>query len=191
MVGQPALAVMPTAGPVVPVTPALVAMPTVVVVVPVTPGPVELRPLARMLVMRGTLPAVLVLEPPGRAMQRVTLSAGLAVRLPPVPVVLARAVPRRVPRLQVEQDLPPVMRIAVPVAQRLVVTVGPAEWVRVLPAERGRAVLLRAAQVLPAVTARAVPAVPVTPGPVVQRQPVMVVLVVTPLAAIPIPPAVT
>src|SRR3977135_3038487 len=103
---------MPTAGTGVAGTPAPVAMPTVVLVVPVTPGPVELRPLARMQAVRGTPPAVLVLEPPGRAMQRVTPSAGLAVRRPPVPVVLARAVPRRVPRLPGEQDLPPGTRTA-------------------------------------------------------------------------------
>jgi len=60
----------------------------------------------------------------------------------------------------------------------------------VVPAQRVRAVLPLAAQVLPAVTERAVPVVPVTPGPVVQRQQVMVVLVVTPLAVMSVEPAV-
>ena len=95
--------------------------------VPVTPGPVELRPLARMLVMRGTLPAVLVLEPPGRAMQRVTPIAVRAVRRPRVPVVSAQAASRQVRRLRVEQDLPPATRTAVQADQQQAVSAGPAE----------------------------------------------------------------
>jgi len=191
VVGRPERVVMPIAGLAVPATAVLVVMPTAAPGVPVTPGPVGLPMPPRTVARLETLPAVLVLEPPGRAMQRVTPVAVRAVRRPRVPVVSAQAASRQVRRLRVEQDLPPATRTAVQADQRQAVSAGPAEQVMVVPVQRVRAVLLLVAQVVPAVTERAVPAVPVTPGPVVQPQPVMVVLVVTPLAVIPILPAVT
>jgi hypothetical protein len=185
------LVVMPTVGLAVLGPAELVVVPTVVRVVPGPAGPVA-QVLARRTGARlETRPVVLVLEPPGRVMRRVTPRAVPAVPEAQVPVVLVRARPRPVERLRAEQDPLAAPRTAVRVAQRLVVTAVPAEPARVVPVPRVRAVLPMAAPALRAVLGRAVPAVPVTPGPVVQPRPVPVVQVVALLAAMPIPPAVT
>ena len=191
MVARAELVGMPTAGLAVPGPAELVVTPTVERVVPDPAAPVELRPLARMRAMRGTRPAGLAMEPPGRARQRVTPPAVLAVRVTPVPAGLARAARQLVRRLRVEQVRPPVTRTAGPVAQQQVATVGPAEQRRLVPVPQGRAVLRMVVQVRQAVPGRAVLVVPRPPEPVVQPPPVRVVLGVAPLAVIQILPAVT
>jgi hypothetical protein len=170
----------------------LVGMPIAEPVVPGAAVPAVIPMVdPRVAVRAATLPAAPVLELPEPPTQRVTLPAVLAVPRPPELVARVRVLPRPRPRPRVVQDLSVVPRTAVPVAQRLVVLAVPAEQVRVVPVPRARAVLLMVAQVLPAVPGRAVPAVPRRAVPVVEPRPVMVVLVVAPLAAIPILPAVT
>jgi hypothetical protein len=122
-------------------------------------------------------------------MQRVIPPAVRAVLGTLEPVVQVRAVQRPLLRLRVVQDLSVVPQRAVPVAQRLALTAVPAEQALVVSAPRVRAVPPVVAQARRVVPGRAVLVVPRPPGPVVQPQPVLVVLVVIPLAAIAVPPA--